>query len=116
SPVPGALAPAVGYTIEWGSGYRVHLQSNKSDFQAGVGQQLLAFKTRVQGLQTSFAAETFGVHDYGIYSALPTPDGFDPNTSAIFQRTAATNLDAALKAGAVQPVPTGMTFAGDIAR
>lgn len=113
---PTTGSRGVGYNVRWGFGYRLHVQSSKQDVQGSANAQALAFKTRLKGLQTSFAAESFGVASYDLYSSLPIPDSYDATTLAGFDRLVRKSLAEAIQKNEAQPIPLGVYFDGDYAR
>lgn len=104
-----------GYTVEWGFGYRLHVQSTKAALEGSADAKTIGFHTRLDGLHTSFAAESFGLRDVSIYAALPAPDAFGAELVAALSQAMRAGIARAIKEKKTAPIPLGVAFAGDYA-
>ncbi|WP_224244260.1 hypothetical protein [Hyalangium gracile] len=112
---------STGYTLRWGSGFRVHVQNSKFDTTVKLTDRLpIAWASELGLSQVSYAIEMFGLSEPSALSWMPTPGVFDAQTvlgidtnirSCVSNALVASDPDAKLR-----PVPLALKFEDSYAR
>jgi hypothetical protein len=117
-----AQAPGkTGYTLRWGSGFRIHVQNSKFDTKVKLTDRLpIAWAAQLGLSQVSYAIEMFGLSEPAALSWMPTPGVFDAQTVTVMdtqiRSTVAQALVAANPDAKLHPVPLALKFADPYAR